>query len=66
MNSGGAIAGDGKLSADPSLEYSEKGDWSDAKNAIARRKALAENASKYNSSDQIDSPTVSIYPAKKG
>lgn len=45
------------------LSYSEKGDWSDKKDAMARRAAMSSNAKDYSSS-QYNSPVVDAHPVK--
>lgn len=47
---------------DVMLSYSEKGDWSDSKNAMARRKA---NMEAYGKGDGYTSPTVDLVSIKK-
>lgn len=46
------------------MTYSEKGDWSASKDAIARRKAMADS-SRAMSGSKYDSPTVDIVNIKK-
>lgn len=71
MNFGGEISNGiksnkGSVGGDLELSYSEKGDWDSQKNAMARRKANMEAASKYYSKNgQYDSPTVDLIDIKK-
>jgi hypothetical protein len=64
MNFGGSIA-NGVRSETPSQEFSESGDWSVEKDAMARRKAMMESAAKYMSNKEYNTPTADIMDIKK-
>ncbi len=64
MNFGGAVKVG--IRADMATEdYSEKGDWSDEKNAMARRKGMMDFASKYSNSAGYETPTSDFVNIKK-
>lgn len=70
MNFGGSIdhgtaSRPTKAGGEIDLVYSEKGDWDDKKNAMSRRKAMMENAKKYYSTSEFNTPTDDVYPVKK-
>lgn len=66
MNFGGAIKV-GLRAGSPTEDYAEKGDWSDEKNAMARRKAMMDAASQYSAKGaQYKTPVADIIADKLG
>lgn len=71
MNFGGSISSGapslkGSVAGDSQMSYTEKGDWSSSKDAMARRKAMMESSKKYMGADgQYNSPTVDLVQIKK-
>lgn len=64
MGFGGAVSMG--ASADPALEYGEKGNWSDSKNAMAKRKARMDAYRQASDpGEKYDSPTVDLVSIKK-
>lgn len=63
--SSGLIGDPTKAGGEVDLNYVERGDWSDAKNAIAKRKAQMEAFRQVGGASQYETPTVNMVSLKK-